>query len=94
MLGKRNFRAGDFSTCHATVLVGFIVLAHVLGLGALGHKMQLSETESVKPSVPSHICLLQGDGSALMRSCAVLINVTHKGPTPSGIVVWGQGTRL
>ena len=94
MLGKRNFRAGDFSTCHATVLVGFIVLAHVLGLGAMGHKVQLSETESVKPSVPSQICLLQGDGSTLMRSCAVLMNVTHRGSTPSGFVVWGQGTRL
>jgi hypothetical protein len=94
MLGKRNRRAGAFSICHATVLVGFIVLAQVLGLGAADHKVHVSDSESRHPTMPTQVCLLQGGGADVVGSCAVLMKATHKSVAPIGIVVWTNGTEL
>lgn len=96
MLRKRNRRAGAFSTCHATVLAGFILLAHVLGLGPSEQGLRVSDVDAALPLQPSpiHRCAATTGTEITERSCALVTQVSQEGTRGLSIMIWTYGIRL
>lgn len=93
MLGKRNHRAAAFSTCHAIVLSLFIVLAHLMTVGAAERSVQVSGADAT-PGAPTGQCVSLETFTHFGVGCAVLLPVQAPQRTGVGVVIWQRGAWL
>mgnify|MGYP001145162671 CR=1 FL=1 len=97
MLGKRNMRARAFSTCHAAILAGFIVVAHIMGFSKSGDDMHLSDQNVVSPIYDGAplICMASENASSGHHTCALFVKTdAHQGSASAATFIWRFGVRL